>query len=283
MEREAALRLDARLNPKKLGDLSQAIKMTDGARKALLAEDFFDHSPLPTDGDLVAALTRDTVAWDAAAQQLIATESSLDVDRTVKPLDKSPLFGDTSVEQCMEFAERYFRTQMKKAGRASGSFGEDFPVQHNIAPEVKALASGKVRMAGYSAYLNGGSVPPRAGDIVSMAAPDGEFHVAIISKVFRKDGNWFARVFEANVPFNTNDPNLDHHFEDLPMKVDNGRFTIAPAETSAKGYGMDMDVVGWIHPRGDKALPGADEATVPAGSKPAGQALGRVGRLLGVA
>lgn len=284
-----ALELDHKLNPRHLRDLTKAVAVSPGARRAMLEAREQAGVPTPAgdagdapinDVDLVVGLSRDYLAWDHRTHRVIATQSQMPVNRAIRPHDESDVFD--SVEQCMEFVMRYFRTEMQNTGRMHGSFGEDWPEQRNIAAEVRQMAEGKLRKMGYTAYLNGGSVPPRAGDVLSLEAPDGEFHVALVTKVHHKDGKWFVRVFEANVPFNTNDPEIAHHFSELPMEVKNGRFKILSAKTSEKGYGMDMDVVGWIHPLGEKALPGA-AAKAPESKEAMFATQPGGGRLLGVA
>lgn len=244
--------------------LTGTVPMDDNAKKVLGADGLklSRGSKGVSDLPMQQALESDDVAWDDKAKKLVGTASGIDMDESIRPADHSKLF-DSGIEQCMEFARRYFSEERAKTGSKDGSFGADWKGQYNIAGDVRGLANGESKVDGYNAFVNGGTVPPRAGDVLSMESPhaDGEkppnFHVCIVSKVFRQDSQWFVRVYEANVPLQVNDPDVKKHYEDIPMKVKNGTFTLDRAATSKKGYETDMDTVGWIHPTKPKALPGA--------------------------
>lgn len=230
------------------------------------------------DAPLLQLMQQDRIAWDKSAKKLVGVASSVAIDESVRPNDTSKLFDD-SVEQCMEFAMRYFRTERDQAGAKDGGFGQDWKTQYNIAADVRGIANGSRPKSGYNAFLDGGTVPPRAGDILSLESPHKpgkkaeNFHVCIVSKVFQQDQQWYVRVYEANVPFQVNDPDVKKHYEDLPMDVVNGHFKIRQVPTASKGYATDMNAVGWIHPLESKQLPGA----VARNDAPVG------GRLIGVA
>ncbi|MDB5099030.1 MAG: hypothetical protein JWM80_3451 [Cyanobacteria bacterium RYN_339] len=213
-------------------------------------------------GALKKLLEKDMVAWDAKTQQFIATASHIKIDEAVRPADQSKIF-DGSIEQCMEFVMRYFRTVREKFHAKDGGFGADWTMQYNIADDVKHIADGSLKKPGYVAFRNGGAVPPRAGDVLSMQSPvvgdakPRHFHVALISDVYQKGRRWYAKVFEANVPYHINVQDVKKHYAEIPLKVHNGKFELDRVRTSLKGYTTDMDVVGWIHPLKEKALPGA--------------------------
>ena len=224
-------------------------------------------------------LQADKLAWDPKSKLLVGTESHLKMDEAVRPNEKSAIF-ENSVEQCMEFAMRYFRDVRKKLGAKHGGFGQDWTLQINPAAEFAAIADGKAAKAGYTAFRNGSTTPPRAGDVLSLQSPlkgDGSpprhFHIAMISDVYKKGRAWFVRCYEANVPRQTRFADVKKHYNDLPVKVVDGKFTIGRVPTSQRGYTTDMDVVAWLHPLSERALPGA----AAEGVKTAGH--GRVGVL----
>ena len=137
------------------------------------------------------------------------------------------------------------------------------------AAEFAAIADGSTQKAGYTAFRNGSRVPPRAGDVLSMQSPlkgDGSpprhFHIAMVSDVFQKGRDWFVRCYEANVPRQTRFTDVKKHYNDLPIQVVDGTFTIGRVPTSQKGYTTDMDVVAWLHPLPERALPGAPAGAV---------------------
>jgi hypothetical protein len=218
------------------------------------------------DAAVSKALERDVMAFDPKTRQLVGTESHVAIDRTVRPVDQSAIFDKGIVEQCMEFVMRYTRTLRAKFGKPDGGFGADWTMQYNIADDVRNIADGKLTKPGYTAYHNGGTVPPRAGDVLSLESevlqtlspPRRRFHVALISDVYHNGRNWFAKVYEANVPFHVNEADISKHFTDIPLHIKDGKFTLGRVHTSQKGYGIDMEPVGWIHPLADKALPGAE-------------------------
>ena len=214
-------------------------------------------------------LVKDAVAFDAANGKLVATASHMRIDRHVRPLDHSAVPGWTTVEQCMEFVMRYCRTVRRKLGFRDGGFGGTWKKQYNLAVDVEAMANGTLKKRGYAAHLNGGAVPPRAGDVLAMQGPvpapgqNRRFHVALVTDTYKKGPQWYARVYEANVPYHQNPKAVAEHLSEIPMTVQDGRFTLARVPTGAKGYvtpegkPVDMDPVGWIHPDASKALPGA--------------------------
>lgn len=210
-----------------------------------------------------ASATRKVLAKVGVEKHVGSIESHIGIDETIRPRDKSAIF-ENSIEQCMEFAMRYFREARAKFGLQGGGFGEDWTKQYNIANEVKAIADGKLAKPGWTAHHNGGKVPPKAGDVISMQsppngtdAPPRHFHIAIVSDVFKKGRRWFARVYEANVPRQVNHPDIAKHYTNIPMRIKDGKFTLARVETSKQNYFTDMDVVGWLRPGKDKALPDA--------------------------
>jgi hypothetical protein len=258
--RALLLRLEKRLDHR----LTAEVPMDDNVRRQLGA----NAAEGADDAAVMAGLEQDTIAWDDKTRKLVATASEIAIDESVRPFNQSPHF-DSGVEQCMEFAIRYFKDVMKKNNRFEGSFGTDWTVQYNISDEIRKIASGRLKKDGYTAYASGGNVPPRAGDVVVFETPKAqwdtahEFHVAIVSKVFQRGGQWFGRIYEANVPLGSNDPDISRHYEDVPLTVRNGTFTFDRLDTSAKGYKSDMDCVGWLHPLGMKALPGAVASLEP--------------------
>lgn len=206
--------------------------------------------------ELQRGLVRDEVSIDPITRALIANRSRLVIDTSIMPKDRSSSFD--TVEQCMEYAMRYFKESRSRSGLPGGSFDVDFGSQHNLTNEVRNMAAGTFKKPGYSAYLNGSITPPRAGDILAAEAPSGEkFHVAIVTDVQREGEQWWVTVLQANVPFNRNSPDVAGHLQRLPMTLVDGQWIMAPLPTSRYGYGEDMNVVGWIHPDSQKALPGA--------------------------
>lgn len=212
--------------------------------------------------ELLGGLVGDQVSLDPNTRRILANRSRLPVDATILPGDHSQYVE--SVEQCMEFALRYFKESRAKAGLPGTSFDADFGEPHNLADETRQLASGAATRPGYDAYLNGGITPPRAGDILVLeSARATMYHVAIVAGVERRGDRWVVQVYQANVPYNVNSPRFSDHLEDLPMTYTRGKWTMAPYR-----YGWDLPklhtsywenilVVGWIHPKGEKALPGA--------------------------
>lgn len=206
--------------------------------------------------ELQQGLVRDEVSIDPQTRALIANRSKLVIDSSIMPKDRSSNFD--TVEQCMEYAMRYFLESRTRSGLQGGSFDVDFGNQHNLTNEVRNMAAGTFRKPGYSAYLNGSITPPRAGDVLAAESPSGErFHVAIVTDVQREGEQWWVTVLQANIPFNSNSHDLPGHLQRLPMVQENGQWTMPPLPTSRFGYGEDMAVVGWIHPDSQKALPGA--------------------------
>lgn len=217
---------------------------------------------LDSDGDgqisrdeLVEGLVRDQVSIDPKTREIIANRSRMAIDTALMPKNQGN-FG--TVEQCMEFIMRYFRESRGKMGRGGPSFDQEFGNQHDLAGDVRQLASGRLVKPGYDGYLNGSITPPRAGDILAADNPGtDEFHVALVTAVEPRGYGWEVTVFQANVPFNTNGARLEDHLQKLPLRYDDGHWTLPALPTSHLGYNGDLDVVGWIHPEGDKALPGA--------------------------
>ena len=96
-----------------------------------------------------------------------------------------------------------------------------------------------------------------AGAVVELAA--GEYmerRLGLLGDVYQKGRDWFARVYEANVPRQVNHPDIAKHYTNIPMAIQDGNFTLARVKTSEQNYFTDMDVVGWLRPGKDKALPG---------------------------
>jgi hypothetical protein len=214
-----------------------------------------NHDNKITQDEVLAGLMKDQIAIDPKTREIIANRSLMAIDSNIMPKQHGQ-FG--TVEQCMEFVMRYFRVARQEAGEATASFDTDFGKQHNLADTVRQLAAGTLDQPGYDGYLNGGITPPRAGDILSAEnqATD-EFHVALVTNVQKQGNQWYVTVYQANVPFNNDSPNLSDHLQKLPMTYQNGKWVIQPLNTSQEGYKGDMAVVGWIHPEDDKALPGA--------------------------
>lgn len=209
-----------------------------------------------TNEELLEGLVRDQVSLDPRVREILANRSRMEIDRAIAPRDKSASFG--TVEQCMEFAMRYFRESRAKAGKSGSSFDADFGVQHNLADDLRLMASDPSLKGGYNGYLNDGTIPPRAGDVLVAESLNGEeFHIALVTEVVPKGSQWEVTVYEANVPFNTNASRPEDHLHKLPLTNHNGTWSMPALPTSRQGYSNDMFVVGWIHPEGNKALPGA--------------------------
>lgn len=206
--------------------------------------------------ELLQGLVRDDVSFDPRIREIIANRSRLDLDASVVPSDKSSSYG--TVEQCMEFVQRYYLEAREHVGLMGPSFDVDFGLQHNLAGEVRQLAAGQSQKPGYQAYLNGGLTPPRAGDVLSAESPDGEeFHVALVAGVDKVGDRWEVTVYEANVPYGQNSKRIQDHLEKLTLDHQDGRWKLTAFQTAKAGYDANMDVVGWIHPEASKALPGA--------------------------
>lgn len=206
--------------------------------------------------ELLEGLVRDQVSFDPRIREIIANRSKMDIDRTIRPRGKSASFG--TVEQCMEFVMRYFQEARVNAGLPGKSFEADFGPQHNLADDLRLMTSDPSLRQGYTGHLNDGMTPPRAGDVLVAESLNGEeFHIALVTEVSPRGGHWEVTVYEANVPFNTNGPRVEDHLHTLQMTNRNGTWTMPALPTSRQGYDSDMFVVGWIHPEGDKALPGA--------------------------
>ncbi|HEY9857811.1 MAG TPA: CHAP domain-containing protein [Stenomitos sp.] len=251
MDRIAAQRLMSKLL-KPIFRPDQQYEVTPAARTLIDA----NHDGKIANEELLEGLVRDQVSFDPRVREIIANRSKLDLDRSITPKDKSAAFG--TVEQCMEFVMRYYKESRAKAGLSGGSFDTDFGPQHSLADELRLMASDPSRKPGYSGFLNNGMTPPRAGDVLVAESADGEeFHIALVSEVNHRGSQWEVTVYEANVPFNTNSPRLEDHLHKYPLTNNNGTWEMPALPTSKQGYGNDMFVVGWIHPEGDKALPGA--------------------------
>lgn len=209
-----------------------------------------------TNEELLEGLVRDQVSIDPRVREIIANRSRMEIDRSIAPRDKSASFG--TVEQCMEFVMRYFRESRAKAGKPGSSFEADFGPQHNLADDLRLMASDPSMRPGYNGYLNDGMTPPRAGDVLVAESLNGEeFHIALVTEVTPRGGQWEVTVYEANVPFNTNSPRPEDHLHKLPLTYRDGTWSMPALPTSRQGYNHDMFVVGWIHPEGNKTLPGA--------------------------
>lgn len=204
--------------------------------------------------ELRAGLLQDTVSFDPKLKQILANRSRIPLDPAILPKDKSPRWD--TVEQCMEFVMRYFKEDRAKANLADPSFDADFGPQHNIAKDVRALAKGELKKPGYTAYVNGEITPPRAGDIL-IAEGKSTYHVALVTAMTHNGKGWTLTVFQANVPYDTNSPNMEDHVEKIPLTYRDGKWSVPPLATAQKGYDEDMDVVGWVHPDDSKALPEA--------------------------
>lgn len=215
-----------------------------------------NHDGKVTHDELLEGLVRDQVSFNPKVREIIANRSKLELDRSIKPKDKSASFG--TVEQCGEFVMRYFRESRAKAGLPGTSFDTDFGPQHNLSNDLRLMASDPSMRKGYSGHLNDGMTPPRAGDVLVAESLDGEeFHLALVAEVAHRGGQWEVTVYEANVPFNSNGPRVEDHLHKLSLTNSNGKWSMPALPTSSQGYNNDLHVVGWIHPEGDKALPGA--------------------------
>lgn len=251
MDRVSAQRLMSKLL-KPIFRPDQQYEVTPSARTLIDG----NHDGKITHDELLEGLVRDQVSFDPKVREIISNRTRLEVDRSIVPGDKSASFG--TVEQCMEFVMRYFRESRAKAGLTGSSFETDFGPQHSLADELRLMANDPGRKPGYAGHLNNGLTPPRAGDVLVAESADGEeFHIALVTEVNHRGGRWEVTVYEANVPFNTNSPHPEDHLHRLPLTDDNGTWEMPALPTSRQGYANDMFVVGWIHPEGDKALPGA--------------------------
>ncbi|MDB5099470.1 MAG: hypothetical protein JWM80_3891 [Cyanobacteria bacterium RYN_339] len=196
----------------------------------------------------VDARTRQAIAEAAALEAPAGSESEIELDASIQPRNRSTIPGfERSVEQCGEFAYRYFHTLHK-----------GYPTQGQPYEFLKTgqgvffTANGPVRkaMPQFERNFNGGAEPPCAGDIlVAKGARPGEYHTAIITKV--QDGQ--VHVLQANVPLNyCGGREVQAAY---PLESRNGKHTMPPLPTSKKGYKDDFQVVGWIRPTGADALP----------------------------
>jgi hypothetical protein len=184
----------------------------------------------------------------AAPAAAAGIASEIEVDPSIQPRNRSTIPGfERSVEQCGEFAYRYFHTLHK-----------GYPTQGQPYEFLRTglgvffTANGPVRkpMPQFERNFNGGDVPPRAGDILVAKGPrPGEYHTAIITKV--ADGQ--VHVLQANVPLNYHGGREVHAC--YPLEVRNGKYTMPALPTSKKGYRDDFPVAGWIRPTGADALP----------------------------
>jgi peptidoglycan hydrolase-like protein with peptidoglycan-binding domain len=200
----------------------------------------------------VGAKTRAQIAAslaDRPTTTAIATpDSEIILDPKVQPRNRSTIagFGD-QVEQCGEFAYRYFQSQGKK-----------YPTQGQPYEFLKTgkgvffTANGPVEreMPQFERHFNDGTVPPRAGDILVAKGPrPGQYHTAIVTKV---QGNR-VHVLQANVPLNYQTGKEIH--AEFTLELRDGKAHMPPLPTSQKGYRNDYPVTGWIRPTGDDALP----------------------------
>lgn len=209
-----------------------------------------------THDELLEGLVRDQVSFDPKVRGIIANRSRMEIDRSIRPGSKSAAFG--TVEQCMEFVLRYFKESRAKAGMPGSSFDTDFGPQRSLANDLRLMAADPSVRSGYKGHLNIDLTPPRAGDILVAESMNGEeFHIALITEVNHRGGQWEVTIYDANVPFNTNSPRIEDHLRKLPLTFANGTWSMPALPTSRQGYDNDMEVVGWIHPEGSKALPGA--------------------------
>lgn len=250
MERTTARRLMADwLSP--LSRPDKQMTVTPAARSLLDT----DSDGKITSDELINGLVRDQVSFDPRLKEILANRSKLPLDTSIRPKDQGA-FG--TVEQCGEFVMRYFKEARAAAGLSGASFETDFGPQHDLADTLRRMAAGTETRAGYTAYLNSGLTPPRAGDVLIAQSPDGsEFHYALITGVENKGGQWMATVYQANVPFDVNSHDPKDHLQEIPIAYRDGRWSLQRLATAQAGYGSDMDVVGWIHPGPAKALPGA--------------------------
>lgn len=167
--------------------------------------------------------------------------SAVRLDPNVQPRAKSTLPGyENGVEQCGEFAFRYFRSQ-----------GKGYPT---LGQPLFFLQSGKDHNGGarpaFGRFMNGTTEPPRAGDILVCKGPrPGQFHTAIIEKVDDEG----VHVFQSNVPHNWRGGK--HVKAVYPLVLRNGVYKMPPLPTSQAGYRDDFAVTGWIRPTGRDALP----------------------------
>jgi peptidoglycan hydrolase-like protein with peptidoglycan-binding domain len=204
------------------------------------------------DNRLPATGSVDDDTWDAIQRQASAVKgpdnqaySEIEVDPQVQPRRHSTIPGyEDEVEQCGEFAFRYFRSQ-----------GKPYPT---LGQPYNFLMTGKDEQGRekpqYQRVLNGSETPPKAGDILVAKGPrPGQFHTAIVTKV---EGDK-VHVLQANVPYNwQGSQEIEGTF---PLRFEDGQYTMPDLPTSQKGYNNDYPVVGWIHPTGDDALPGAQD------------------------
>ncbi|MDB5101628.1 MAG: Cell wall lytic [Cyanobacteria bacterium RYN_339] len=184
-----------------------------------------------------------SAALRAAVKALNPVQSEIQVDPNTQPRAHStiPGYGD-SVEQCGEFAYRYFKAQ-----------GKNYPTQGQPYDFMMTGKGAFYTSAGltyreqpqFERHLNGGAEPPRAGDILVAKGPKpGQFHTAIVTRV---DGEG-VHVLQANVPYNW----IGGKETEGVFPLDGTHMPALP--TSQKGYNDDYAVVGWIHPTGEDAL-----------------------------
>jgi peptidoglycan hydrolase-like protein with peptidoglycan-binding domain len=177
----------------------------------------------------------------AAAAQLPPEGIAIDPALLPRAHSTIPGYGN-EVEQCGEFAYRYFTAQ-----------GKHYPTQgqpYDFLMTGKGAfytASGLTyrEMPQFERHFNGDGDPPRAGDILVAKGPrPGQFHTAIVTRV---DGEG-VHVLQANVPYNWQG---GKEIEGV-FALDGS--TMPPLPTSQKGYNNDYPVIGWIRPTGEDAL-----------------------------
>ena len=202
-------------------------------------------------GYMLLAPDGSVYAHDTNGAELLAPapedSSEIALDTSIVPRGYSLLPGlDGEVEQCGEFVYRYF-----------AAHGQGWPRYPTLGQPAEYIR-GRSQRPEFPAFLNGGLVPPRAGDIIAGTGPPGSgiYHTALVWKV-EKDAIW---VYQANVPLRFDSSRWQDHVARLPMdRLDDGGYRIRPIDRAFSRFRADIGLTGWIHPLGDRRLPGAPD------------------------
>lgn len=123
--------------------------------------------------------------------------------------------------ECVEYVNRYYGEKLKYHGDHCGTLGLGNMLECGNGVDYYPNAS----EIGLNAYPNGGTVPPKAEDIVSFSGgsrrdsycPNGCGHVSIVKAVFADH----IRVIQEN----WNNDSSDANFR-INMTVENGHYTL---------------------------------------------------------
>jgi peptidoglycan hydrolase-like protein with peptidoglycan-binding domain len=217
----------------------------EGLAKAVRAFQVDEGLPPTGQVDVRTARAIGDVARHAAPT---GPSSEIEVNASIQPRNRSTIPGfESSVEQCGEFAYRYFHT----LGKGYPTQGQPYEfLQTGIGAFFTANGVVRKPMPQFERSFNGGAEPPRAGDILVAKGPrPGQFHTAIVTKVDAQG----VHVLQANVPLNYQGGRDVQAV--YPLKLEDGQYTMPPLPTSQKGYRDDFAVTGWIRPTGADALP----------------------------